>query len=322
MEGFSHGKLADRLHSIGKQGKANTVAVAGFGGSGEGGVLKGIEKTLRMGHQPQHASGLITDASHICLRPVGIARRAGSIRSIPQHKLARRLKPGKRCWRTSTEAAFGMGHRQLEPAKSFQKHALRRTHHQLHPAVDEASRPVGRKSGQRAGRGLMQQQGGLQEHLKAIADAEDQAAAVAKAFQRIGEERAQLQGEDPAAGNIVAIRKPARNAEDLILLQQGWFGGQRCDMHPSGDRSGPLECKRCLVVTVGAWGPEDQGSWGKHGNSRWCGSSRQVREEGSGQSKQGRGAEPRASRIPGFARPARRSLGERPPVAGHRSQRS
>ena len=35
MDGFSHGQLADRLHSIGKQGKANTVAVAGFGGSGE-----------------------------------------------------------------------------------------------------------------------------------------------------------------------------------------------------------------------------------------------------------------------------------------------
>ena len=64
------------------------------------------------------------------------------------------------------------------------------------------------------------EQAALDEHLKAVADAEDQLAGVAKRGERVGQVMPQLVAEDAARGQVVAVAEPAGEAEDLELVGQ------------------------------------------------------------------------------------------------------
>ena len=106
-----------------------------------------------------------------------------------------------------------------------------------------------------------EQQAGLQEHLEAVADAEDQTAAVAELCQGVGKPRLQFDRENPPAGDVVAVGEPARDAEDLEVVGKRRLLCQGMHVHPAGDRAGPLEGVRRFMVTVGARCPQDHRPW-------------------------------------------------------------
>ena len=77
--------------------------------------------------------------------------------------------------------------------------------------------------GQRGERAVLvgrHEQPGLEQHLEAVADAEDQLLGVAELAEGVAEEVRELVGEDLAGGDVVAVGEAAGDDEDLVLLQQ------------------------------------------------------------------------------------------------------
>ena len=64
-------------------------------------------------------------------------------------------------------------------------------------------------------------QAGLEQHLKAVADAEDQLLLIAEPPQGVAEEVGELVGEDLAGRHVVAVGEAAGDDEDLVALQRG-----------------------------------------------------------------------------------------------------
>ena len=155
-----------------------------------------------------------------------------------------------------------MGDRQFEPFHALQKHAAARHRLQMHPAVEElAGCVVGEARAGCPRDRIGQQQARLQEHLKAVADAEDEPATVAELCQALSEPRLQFEREDSPTGDVVAVGESARDAEDLKVVGKRWLLCQRVHVHAAGDRAGPLESMRRFVVAVGARCPQDYCPW-------------------------------------------------------------
>jgi hypothetical protein len=108
---------------------------------------------------------------------------------------------------------------------------------------------------------MVQQQVGFQEHLKAIANAEDQLLIVAKLAERLGHMMQHGVAQYAACGNVIAIAKTAGYAENLILVDQLRLLEQSIDMYPIGRSSGLLEGEGGLLVTVSARCPQDDNAW-------------------------------------------------------------
>ncbi len=86
-----------------------------------------------------------------------------------------------------------------------------------------------------------QEQPGLEDGLKAIADAEDQLAGVAEAAQGVAKEVGQLVGEDLAGRDVIAVSKAAGNDEHLITLQEPGGLAQAIDVDTVGMCTSLLE---------------------------------------------------------------------------------
>ena len=215
-----------------------------------------------MGHQPEDAARLVADAGHIPHRAVGIRRGARRIGGIPQHQLARDVERLEVLGRPRHEPALAVGDREFEPIHALQEHATTRHRPQMNPAIDEhAGRVVGEACPGSARSRIGEQEARLQEHLKAVADAEDEAAAIAKCREAVGEPRPQFQRKDPSAGDVVAVGEAAGDAEDLKVVGERRLPRQGMNVHAAGDRAGPLEGMCRFVVAVGARCPQDQRPW-------------------------------------------------------------
>ena len=81
----------------------------------------------------------------------------------------------------------------------------------------------------------------LSRHLKAIADAEDQAFLVAEFAQDIAEEVLQLDGEDFSRGDVIAISEAAGNRHNLVLQKEFRIVAQPLNVEAIGDGAGLLE---------------------------------------------------------------------------------
>ena len=104
----------------------------------------------------------------------------------------------------------------------------------------------------------------LHEHLEAVADPEHETTAVAEAGEEIAEPGLQFEGEDPSAGDVVAVGEAAGDAEDLVVVGKRRLLCQGVDMNPLGNRPGPLEGVDGLMIAVRAGGTEDENTGGEH----------------------------------------------------------
>jgi len=132
----------------------------------------------------------------------------------------------------------------------------------MHPAIDEhAGGIVGEARAGCTRDRIGEQQARLQEDLKAVADAEDETAAVAELRQALGKPRLQFERENPPAGDVVAVGESARDAEDLEVVGKRRLLCQGMHVHAAGDRAGPLEGVGRFMVAVGARCPQDHRPW-------------------------------------------------------------
>src|SRR5262245_3319969 len=105
----------------------------------------------------------------------------------------------------------------------------------------------------------------LEQHLKAVADAENQPFPVAKFAQLLAEEMLELIGENLAGRHVVAIRESAGYDEDLIALQQLWVFAQAVDVETFGQPAGLCKRELRFFVAIGAGGTKDQDARLGHG---------------------------------------------------------
>ena len=142
---------------------------------------------LGMGHQAEHAAGGVANARHVALGPVGIfgirdrclcdqepsRRMCGR---ITQHKLAGLVEFVEHFRRAGGETAFAVGDRQVHRVDAGEEHALRCLRSSSPPSglrtcperfqVSVAGGPCRRSSSSSRAR--------FDQHLKAVADAENQ----------------------------------------------------------------------------------------------------------------------------------------------------
>ena len=100
-----------------------------------------------------------------------------------------------------------------------------------------AARQVGRPAGQQAG---------LDQNLKAVADAQDQAAPLVEPAQGIAQDRAEPGGEDPPGAEVVAIGEAAGDGQDREPVECAAApraAGRRARSRPSA----PARCQAAEV---------------------------------------------------------------------------
>jgi hypothetical protein len=149
--------------------------------------------------------------------------------------------------------------RQIHPLDAIQEDAFRTLHPQPHPTVFIFPRVVVRERGGGAHRRLVRQEHArLDEHLKAVADPEDQFAGGLELGQLGGEVMLHLHGEDPPGRHVVAKTESARDAENLEAGQQTRLVQQPIDVLRGRLRPGFLEGVGGLHVAVRAGGSQNQ----------------------------------------------------------------
>src|SRR5262249_958586 len=108
------------------------------------------------------------------------------------------------------------------------------------------------------------EQAGLEQGLKAVADAQDELVGVAKAAQGVAEEVGELVGEDLAGRDVVAVGEASRYDKDLVAVEQGRPFGQAVDVSAVGASADLLEGELGLGVAVGAGSAEDKNACRGH----------------------------------------------------------
>src|SRR4051812_39554390 len=126
----------------------------------------------------------------------------------------------------------------------------------MDPAVLESSLRILSESRVRLSFGVrLNEEPRLQQDLEAVADAKDQAAAVAKGAQLVAERSLQFRREDAASAEIIAEAESARDAEDLELIEYTGRGKDVVKAMDFDGRAGGLEREGGFFMTVGARRP-------------------------------------------------------------------
>jgi hypothetical protein len=112
--------------------------------------------------------------------------------------------------------------------------------------------------------GVCQQKPGLEKYLKPVADSEDEAATVMESPKHVTQSGSQFESKDAAAGDVVAIRKAARDAEDLEVVGHGRPFGEGPNMHATGESARLLEREGGFVIAVGTRSTQDQRARSEH----------------------------------------------------------
>src|SRR5438105_5249 len=105
----------------------------------------------------------------------------------------------------------------MQPIIALEEGTLARRRFEMDPAILELAAGVVR---QRRHRAIVEigrhDEASLEQDLEAIADAEDEAFAIAKLLEHVAEEMLQLDGENLASCNIVAVGEPAWDGQNLV----------------------------------------------------------------------------------------------------------
>ena len=132
-------------------------------------------------------------------------------------------------------------------------------HAQADPTVFVLAGVVVGQRGRRAvGWLVVQENARLDDHLKPVADAQDQFAGGLEVGQAAGQVMPHLHGEDLPGGHVVAEAEPAGDAEDLEPIEHGRRLQQAVDVERLGRGAGRFEGEGRFLVAVRAGGSEDE----------------------------------------------------------------
>src|SRR5689334_22616731 len=88
----------------------------------------------------------------------------------------------------------------------------------------------------------------LEQALKAIADAENQPFAIAECSHHLAEKMLQLNGENLASCDVVAVGEAAGDRHNLILEQEFRIVAQALDVQAIDESAGFFEGELCLAI--------------------------------------------------------------------------
>ena len=104
-------------------------------------------------------------------------------------------------------------------------------------------------------------QASFEQTLKAIADAENQTFLVAEFTQHIGEKMLQLNRENFASCNVIAVCEAAGNRHNLVLQQEFRIVAQSLNVQAIDEGAGFFERELRFGIAVGARSTQDQDTW-------------------------------------------------------------
>lgn len=229
---------------------------------------------LRVRHQAKHAPRRIADAGHVALRAVRIDREAAGLSvliDVTQHHLARLDQSLENPFLAANEIPLAVRDRQVQPLVALEERTLARRRLQVNPPILELAVAVVR---QRRDRPIVnvggRDQARLEQALKAIANAQDQAFLVAEFAQDAAEEMLQLDSKDFSRGNVIAVGEAAGNRHNLVLQKEFRTFAQPLNVKPIDGCAGFFEGELRFHVAVGAGGAQDHDAWLGHVFFPWC----------------------------------------------------
>ena len=185
------------------QALADFAAEIAFGAAGPVRMLRRIDEPLGVRHQAEHAAGRVADAGDVVDRAVGIVGVGdGGLTGLRLSRASRLasglyLSTNCPCARSDSSTCSSRGTNLPSPCatgSSIASMPARKTHllsRRRHASRTQRSsnlpRVVPRERRRGPGRVVRQQQLGLEQNLKAVADAEDQLAGVAELVERVGQ---------------------------------------------------------------------------------------------------------------------------------------
>lgn len=224
-------------------------------------------KGLRMGHKAKNMAVRVSQTRYAQRRAIGIM--GIGFRSFSSSRI--NIAQGDEVFRAQTlqtlragcDSSFAMSHRQIKGGQIFRENAGRiRIYRQTHPAILKFSGAVrGKGNLPREIQAIQARKHAyFDEQLKAIANAQNQAALRQKHAQEI-KQRDALPGfhETPAAGGglcgsqIIAIQKAARKDQELVIQKIALAIGYLKKMRQIDNiRSGQSGCMGRLQMGVGS----------------------------------------------------------------------
>ena len=258
-------------------------------------MLRAEDVAFGVGHQAEDAAGRIAHAGHVALRAVWVDGKwqfgkqqrsprepgaeemiSASLPLLPacplayfrrpnmQYDLPRLGEPLEDPLLAADKRAFAVSDRQLQPIDVLEPNSIPRRRGHVDPAVLDGLCSSSRERGQRALLVRRDQQAGFEDHLEAIADAEDQLLLVAERANFVGEEGHQLVCEDLAGRDVVAVTEPAGDAENLVIVEaRSAFSAQAIDVDKLGLGALALKSELRFAIAVGARGSGESGRGGR-----------------------------------------------------------
>lgn len=266
IDGGGSGALA-KSDSIAKE--AETIAVSARLEPRPVGMLPGQGMSLRVGHEAQDPARTVAESRHVGRGPVGIVVLAfPRSRCVAQDQLPRAFQPLQRGGIATQESALAVRHGD-DPGTVADEEGtgLGVLGTQGHPAVDEGAAAVSRQRGRDLPLVVgWNEQAGLEKHLEAIADAEDQLAGVAEAREVVVEEVAKLIGQDFAGRHVVAIGEAAGDDENLEVVQEGGVLAEAIDVEAVRRAAGLFEGESRFLIAIRARRSKDEHAHRGHGS--------------------------------------------------------
>lgn len=177
---------------------------------------------------------------------------------ISQHCLAGLGEPLKDPFLSADEIAFAVGHRYVHLGHASEKNAVARSDKKVDPAIFEPAMAVVDERDKRPVFIRRDNQARFDQHLKAVADAEDQLVLHAELAYGVSEEVLEFRGEDFSGTNIVPIAESAGKHQDLEIAQKLGRFAEAVNVKSLDVGSCCFEGEDGLRIAVGARGPQDE----------------------------------------------------------------
>lgn len=233
-------------------------------------VLRRQQVAFGVRHQAEHAAGWIADPRDVGLRAVRVDRERARLAvgiDVAEHRLAGLDQALQDPLLRANEVSFAMGDGEVEPLVALEKRAFARSRLEVDPAVLEFAMGV---VGERRDRGAIEIEGDdeprLEQGLETVADAENQAFAIAKFAEDLAEKMLQLESKNFAGGDVITVGESAGDGHNLVLQKEFWIIAQALDVKSIDEGASFLEGELGLGVAVGAGGTEDENAGSSHGN--------------------------------------------------------
>jgi len=217
-------------------------------------VLGSTDEALGVRHEPKDSTCTVGQTRHRFGRTVRIDG-IGTFPAVRINVLVRdvpiRLQLLQRFFILGDDLAFPMSDRHIDLPLGLEKDTPVGLRQQVYPPIlILAAVVVGDGDILLLESPITRENAHFDQDLKAVADSEYELSVVDEFPNRLGEMVNDLIGQNLAGRHIVAITEPAREDEDVILIEQGLTLNQSVDVYTVGPRSGQFQRMLSLDITI------------------------------------------------------------------------